>query len=61
VSEPTYLGDAVYADFDGYMIRLFTTDGMTVQSEIFFEPQVYAALIHYVQTLKDKDNEQTLG
>lgn len=41
----TYLGDAVYASFDGWQIRLRTGDGNN--QVIYLEPSVYAALQHW--------------
>lgn len=46
-----YLGDAVYADFDGYHIVLTTEDGIRTTNEIFLEPHVFEALIRYHKTL----------
>ena len=50
-----YLGDGVYASADGYMIKLTTDrtggDGVTRTETIWLEPQVYAALRRYAQTL----------
>ena len=43
--EETYLGDAVYAWFDGYQIWLRTGDGN--DNRIALEPGVYAALRKY--------------
>jgi hypothetical protein len=42
-----YLGDGVYADFDGYMIQLTSENGEAVLEEIYLEPQVFAALERY--------------
>lgn len=39
-----YLGDAVYASFDGYHIVLRTSNGIEVTNEIALEPQVLDAL-----------------
>jgi len=44
----SYLGDGVYADFDGYQIVL-KTDGNT----IYLEPAVIEALERYVKKLKE--------
>jgi hypothetical protein len=41
----TYLGDAVYASFDGYQIKLRTGDG-TAQV-IYLEPEVLDALVRF--------------
>lgn len=48
--EETYLGDAVYASFDGYQIWLRTGDGN--DNRIALEPGVYLALIEYVARIK---------
>lgn len=45
-----YLGDAVYASFDGYHIWLRTGDGN--DQRIALEPSVYDALLKYVDDLK---------
>lgn len=52
MTDETYLGDGVYAKFDGYQICLTTLEGM------FFalEPEVIHALKAYEQKLKDKYN-----
>lgn len=50
MSEETYLGDAVYASFDGWHIVLRTGDGNN--QIIYLEPSVYAALLRYVETLR---------
>ena len=52
MSKEIYLGDAVYASFDGYQIWLRTGDGNN--QRIALEPAVYQALVAYVQTLRDE-------
>ena len=47
----TYLGDAVYAEFDGYHVILTTEDGISVTNNIALEPQVYQALATYVNQI----------
>ena len=42
-----YMGDAVYADFDGYHIVLTTEDGIKVSNTIFLEPSVFDALVKH--------------
>jgi len=42
-----YLGDAVYASFDGYQIKLRTGDGNA--QVIYLEPSVYAALVRWFE------------
>ena len=50
--EATYLGDSVYASFDGYQIRLSARrdDGTDV---IYLEPETYVALTKFVEKLKE--------
>jgi hypothetical protein len=55
----TYLGDAVYASFDGWHIWLRTGDGNNQQ--IALELSVYAALLRYVKSLKEQNNESHSG
>lgn len=35
-----YLGDGLYASFDGYMVRLYASNGMQVTNEVWLEPEV---------------------
>jgi hypothetical protein len=49
-----YLGDGVYVDFDGYQLVLTSEDGISVLNTIYLEPNVYTALIAYVEKLKDR-------
>jgi len=43
--EQTYLGDAVYASFDGYQIELRTGDGNN--QVIYIDPSAYSALTRF--------------
>lgn len=45
-----YLGDAVYASFDGYQVWLRTGDGSN--NQIALEPAVMHRLFEYVEDLK---------
>lgn len=49
--EPVYLGDAVYASFDGYHLWLKTHNGIQVLDQIALEPAVFAALLRYAKTI----------
>jgi hypothetical protein len=50
----TYLGDAVYADFDGWYIVLTTEDGGPVPTNtVYLEPDVLDALIEYRKALTE--------
>lgn len=46
-----YLGDAVYVSNDGYQIKLRTGDGNN--QIIYLEPEVWLALVKYVEGMKD--------
>ncbi len=52
----TYLGDAVYASFDGYQICLRTGDGNN--QVIYLEPGVMNQLFEYVRKMMT-DPEET--
>ena len=47
-----YLGDAVYASFDGWMVTLRTGDGNN--QTIHLEPEVLAALFEFVKRIKER-------
>lgn len=49
VPVPIYLGDAVYAHFDGYQIWLETGDGN--QQKIALEPAVFSALLKFAEKI----------
>ena len=51
-TQQSYLGDAVYASFDGYLVWLRTGDGNC--NEIALEPAVFNALIRWHKALKDE-------
>lgn len=51
MADGTYIGDAVYADFDGWNLWLRTGDGNN--NEIALEPEVWKALLGFMQTTRD--------
>jgi len=54
-----YLGDGVYASFDGYQIWL-KVDRDYGKHEIALEPPVYTALLRYVEDLnKERQTEES--
>jgi hypothetical protein len=53
-NQEVYLGDAVYASFDGYQIWLRTGDGNN--QRIALEPQVLSALFDYARNLRERTN-----
>jgi len=50
--EKIYLGDAVYADFDGFHIVLTTSDGIRDTNRICLDPSVTVAFEIYAKNLK---------
>jgi hypothetical protein len=48
----TYLGDSVYVAFDGYQITLTTNNGEGPSNTIILEPEVYQALIRFVDRIQ---------
>lgn len=50
-NDPLYLGDAVYAQNDGYMIGLSLNDHRN-SPVVWLEPQVLEALILYAKSRK---------
>ena len=46
--EPRYLGDGLYATFDGYQHCLFTQEG----NRVYLEPNVISAFGHYLDEIK---------
>lgn len=56
--QKVYLGDAVYADFDGYHIVLTTEDGISITNRICLDPGVVEAFNRY---LKKFDEEAAHG
>lgn len=47
-----YLGDGVYADFDGCQLKLTIEDGMGTRDTIYLEDKVYGELLRYVSDLQ---------
>ena len=48
ISGPTYLGDSVYGEFDGYSIRLWLDNGYGPKHEIVIEFEVLQNLVEFV-------------
>jgi hypothetical protein len=51
-SKAEYLGDGVYASFDGYQIWLAANDPQN--KVVALEPEVFAALVAYAEELRAK-------
>jgi hypothetical protein len=53
-----YLGDGAYAHFDGYHIWVTAEDGYTTTNEVALEPDVWKALLAYVDELKGAEADR---
>jgi len=51
-----YLGDGVYADFDGHDLTLTTENGIETTNRIVLEPEVMQSLVDYISWLKKEIN-----
>ncbi len=49
-----YIGDGVYVDFDGWSIVLTAENGAEATDRIVLEPEVLAALLRYVEKLRNQ-------
>lgn len=45
----TYLGDGLYAKYDGFQVRLFAHNGLATTNEVYLDPEVRAALIRFLE------------
>ena len=55
--KPSYLGDSVYVEFDGFMLGLYTDNGFGPSNEIFLERSVLKNLNDYANEV---DNDQVV-
>jgi hypothetical protein len=53
-----YIGDGVYADFDGYYIWLYTSDGIEKSAKIALEPEVLDALNNFALEMRKGKDER---
>ena len=55
----TYLGDGVYVDLNPYgQLVLTTENGIEAYNTIYLEPEVYRALVAYVDQLRKKPDKE---
>lgn len=50
--DDVYLGDGLYASFDGWQIELYAWNGEEKNNHVYLEPTVLAAFLRYVESLK---------
>lgn len=46
-----YLGDGLYATFDGYQIELFAHDGIGKRGNVYLDPHVLANFLTWLQKM----------
>lgn len=49
-----YLGDGLYASFDGFQLRLYASDGIRDTNEVFLDSDTLASLLQFVEFIKEK-------
>jgi hypothetical protein len=52
--DKVYMGDSVYADWDGINIVLTTENDGTASNTIYIDDQVWAHLVDYIDSLRRK-------
>lgn len=53
----TYLGDAVYAEFDGFNVVLTTENGIEVTNTVALEQKVIQAIITFYERSINQQHE----
>lgn len=48
----TYLGDGLYASYDGWQIEIYASNGREKTNRVYLEPAVLKAFLDYVERLK---------
>jgi len=52
----SYLGDGLYATFDGWSIELYASDGVNKTNRVYLEPEVLNAFEKYIADLRKEEN-----
>ena len=55
-----YLGDGVYASYDGFGIWLTAEDGVEATDAIYFEPQILKSLQRFLAHIEEMSKESAL-
>jgi hypothetical protein len=56
-TDDSYLGDGLYASFDGWQIELYASNGIQKTSSVFLDPDTLAAFLKYVERLQQSIGE----
>lgn len=54
INEKIYLGDGLYANFDGYQIVLSAENGIYAHDTVYLDPFVLAKFLKYIEELKGR-------
>jgi hypothetical protein len=54
LSLPVYLGDGLYAEYDGWQIRIYASNGVRVTNEVYLEPSVLQSFLSYIKTIRER-------
>lgn len=58
IKAKVYVGDSVYAAFDGFNFILTTEDGVDVTNIIMLEPLVVRCLMSFIKKIEEEVNEK---
>jgi len=50
--EDSYLGDGLFAAFDGWQVELYAWNGFAKTNRVFLEPAVLKSFLEYVNRLR---------
>jgi hypothetical protein len=53
----TYLGDGLYAEYDGYQIELYASNGVTKTNIVYLDSHVLHAFLNWIEALKENKDE----
>jgi hypothetical protein len=53
-TDKVYLGDGLYAAWDGYRVILTAENGIEATDTVYLDENTWAALVNYIGTLKKK-------
>jgi len=57
----SYLGDGLYAIFDGFGIWLHANDHENPTDKVYLEPEVFSSLVQFEKDSKSKEVLERLG
>ena len=50
--DPVYLGDGLYAVFDGYQIELYASNGIQKTNRVYLDPSVCDSFLSFVEAIR---------